>query len=107
MALGVSSPELDDAARGFSLRLDGPLDMRMDPDCGQSVAQWLARADLAEVRRVVREFGDERFASSIAKAIVARQSPGRPVEPPSAPAHALPPAIPAQPPKHPHPHPAP
>jgi 16S rRNA (cytosine1402-N4)-methyltransferase len=80
MDLGVSSPQLDDAARGFSLRLDGPLDMRMDPDGGQSVAQWLAQADLPEVRRVLREYGDERFASSIAKAIVARQSAGRPVE---------------------------
>ena len=80
MDLGVSSPQLDDPARGFSLRLDGPLDMRMDPDAGESAAQWLARADLAEVRRVVREYGDERFASSVAKAIVARQSAGRPVE---------------------------
>ena len=80
MDLGVSSPQLDDPARGFSLRLDGPLDMRMDPQRGQSVAQWLASADRAEVRRVVREYGDERFAASIAKAIVARQSAGRPVE---------------------------
>ncbi|HEX4583270.1 MAG TPA: 16S rRNA (cytosine(1402)-N(4))-methyltransferase RsmH [Burkholderiaceae bacterium] len=80
MDLGVSSPQLDEAARGFSLRVDGPLDMRMDPDSGQSVAEWLARADVAEVRKVVRELGDERFASSIAKAIVARQSSGRPVE---------------------------
>jgi len=80
MDLGVSSPQLDDAARGFSLRQDGPLDLRMDPESGQSAAQWLARADVAEVRRVVREYGDERFAASIAKAIVARQSSGRPVE---------------------------
>jgi 16S rRNA (cytosine1402-N4)-methyltransferase len=80
MDLGVSSPQLDDPARGFSLRLDGPLDMRMDPDQGMSAAQWLARADLAQLRRVLREYGDERFASSIAKAIVARQSAGSPVE---------------------------
>jgi len=80
MDLGVSSPQLDDPARGFSLRMDGPLDMRMDPDRGESAAQWLARCDLAELRRVLRDYGDERFASSIAKAIVARQSAGRPLE---------------------------
>ena len=106
MDLGVSSPQLDDAARGFSLRLDGPLDMRMDPDCGQSVAQWLARADLAEVRRVVREFGDERFASSIAKAIVARQSAGRPVERTSELAEVVARAIPVKDRKDPNQHPA-
>jgi 16S rRNA (cytosine1402-N4)-methyltransferase len=80
MDLGVSSPQLDDPARGFSLRMDGPLDLRMDPDSGMSAAQWLARAGLAELRRVLREYGDERFASSIAKAIVARQSAGPPLE---------------------------
>jgi len=106
MDLGVSSPQLDDAARGFSLRLDGPLDMRMDPDRGQSVAQWLARADLAEVRRVVREFGDERFASSIAKAIVARQSAGRPVERTSELAEVVARAIPVKDRKDPNQHPA-
>jgi len=80
MDLGVSSPQLDDPARGFSLRLDGPLDMRMDPDSGPSVAQWLARVDQGELRRVLRQYGDERFAAPIAKAIVARQSAGSPVE---------------------------
>jgi len=78
--LGVSSPQLDDPARGFSLRLDGPLDMRMDPDDGPSAAQWLARVDQGELRRVLRQYGDERFAAPIAKAIVARQSAGSPVE---------------------------
>jgi 16S rRNA (cytosine1402-N4)-methyltransferase len=106
MDLGVSSPQLDDAARGFSLRLDGPLDMRMDPDCGQSAAQWLARADLAEVRQVVREYGDERFASSIAKAIVARQSAGRPVERTSELAEVVARAIPVKDRKDPNQHPA-
>jgi len=104
--LGVSSPQLDDPARGFSLRLDGPLDMRMDPDSGPSVAQWLARADPAEVRRVVREYGDERFASSIAKAIVARQSAGRPVESTSELAEVVARAIPVKDRKDPKQHPA-
>jgi 16S rRNA (cytosine1402-N4)-methyltransferase len=80
MDLGVSSPQLDDPARGFSLRLDGPLDMRMDPDSGASAAQWLAQVEQGELRRVLRQYGDERFAASIAKAIVARQSTGRPLE---------------------------
>jgi 16S rRNA (cytosine1402-N4)-methyltransferase len=106
MDLGVSSPQLDDAARGFSLRVDGPLDMRMDPDSGQSVAQWLARADVAEVRKVVREFGDERFASSIAKAIVARQSTGRPVERTGELAEVVARAIPVKDRKDPNQHPA-
>jgi 16S rRNA (cytosine1402-N4)-methyltransferase len=106
MDLGVSSPQLDDPARGFSLRLDGPLDMRMDPDAGQSAAQWLARADLAEVRRVVREYGDERFASSVAKAIVARQSSGRPVERTSDLAEVVASAIPVKDRKDPNQHPA-
>ena len=75
--LGVSSPQLDDPARGFSLRMSGPLDMRMDPTQGESAAQWLARADLDELTRVIRDYGEERFAVSIAKAIVARRDDGR------------------------------
>jgi 16S rRNA (cytosine1402-N4)-methyltransferase len=106
MDLGVSSPQLDDPARGFSLRLDGPLDMRMDPDRGQSVAQWLASADRVDVRRVVREYGDERFAASIAKAIVARQSAGRPVERTSELAEVVARAIPFKDRKDPNQHPA-
>jgi 16S rRNA (cytosine1402-N4)-methyltransferase len=106
MDLGVSSPQLDDAARGFSLRLDGPLDMRMDPERGQSAAQWLARANLAEVRKVLREFGDERFATSIAKAIVARQSSGHPVERTSELAEIVARAIPVKDRKDPNQHPA-
>jgi 16S rRNA (cytosine1402-N4)-methyltransferase len=69
--LGVSSPQLEDAARGFSFRVDGPLDMRMDPGAGISAAQWLAGAAEAEIREVVRNYGEERFAQQIAKAIVA------------------------------------
>ena len=106
MDLGVSSPQLDDPARGFSLRLDGPLDMRMDPDSGQSAAQWLARAGLAEVRKVLREYGDERFATSIAKAIVARQSSGRLLERTGDLAELVAHAIPVKDRKDPHQHPA-
>jgi len=69
--LGVSSPQLDDAGRGFSFRRDGPLDMRMDTSRGQTAAQWLATADEAEIREVIRDYGEERFAKQIAKAIVA------------------------------------
>ncbi len=69
--LGVSSPQLEDAARGFSFRSDGPLDMRMDPGTGVSAAQWLATAAEAEIREVIRDYGEERFAQQIAKAIVA------------------------------------
>jgi len=69
--LGVSSPQLDDAARGFSFRRDGPLDMRMDTSRGQTAAQWLETASEAEIREVIRDYGEERFAKQIAKAIVA------------------------------------
>jgi 16S rRNA (cytosine1402-N4)-methyltransferase len=75
--VGVSSPQLDDPARGFSLRANGPLDMRMDPSQGESAAQWLARAGIDELTRVLRDYGEERFAVSIAKAIVARGEHGR------------------------------
>ncbi len=69
MDLGVSSPQIDDPQRGFSFRHDGPLDMRMDPTRGQSVAQWLETADIPTLAEVIREYGEERFAQPIAKAI--------------------------------------
>jgi len=69
--LGVSSPQLDAAARGFSFRRDGPLDMRMDTSRGQTAAQWLETAGEIEIREVIRDYGEERFAKQIAKAIVA------------------------------------
>ena len=68
--LGVSSPQLDDAQRGFSFRQDGPLDMRMDPDSGISAAEWLNTAKEEEIARVLKEYGEERFAKRIARAIV-------------------------------------
>jgi 16S rRNA (cytosine1402-N4)-methyltransferase len=67
--LGISSPQIDDAARGFSYRFDGPLDMRMDPTRGESAAAFLARADVRELTEVIRDYGEERFAQSIARAI--------------------------------------
>jgi len=72
--LGVSSPQLDDPARGFSFRASGPLDMRMDPTRGISARQWLLQASEDEIARVVSDHGEERFAVPIAKAIVARRS---------------------------------
>jgi len=69
--IGVSSPQLDDATRGFSFRFDAPLDMRMDPGSGLSAADWLATADEKEISEVIRTYGEERFAKSIARAIVA------------------------------------
>lgn len=73
MDLGVSSPQIDDPARGFSFRHDGPLDMRMDTTRGRSVAEWIATADVAEMAEVIREYGEERFAQPIAKAIDRRR----------------------------------
>jgi 16S rRNA (cytosine1402-N4)-methyltransferase len=71
--LGVSSPQLDVAERGFSFGKDGPLDMRMDPDSGESAAQWLARADEREIADVLWNYGEERMSRRIARAIVARR----------------------------------
>lgn len=68
--LGVSSPQLDDAARGFSFAQDGPLDMRMNNSSGQTAAEWLAKAPEHEIARVIRDFGEERFARRIARGIV-------------------------------------
>jgi 16S rRNA (cytosine1402-N4)-methyltransferase len=67
--LGVSSPQIDNAARGFSFRGNGPLDMRMDTTRGQSVAEWLADASIDSMTEVIREYGEERFAGQVAKAI--------------------------------------
>ncbi|MBS0338534.1 MAG: 16S rRNA (cytosine(1402)-N(4))-methyltransferase RsmH [Proteobacteria bacterium] len=72
--LGVSSPQIDEAQRGFSFRMDGPLDMRMDPTRGESAAQWLARADESDIREVIKDYGEERFAKQIAAAIVAARA---------------------------------
>ena len=69
--IGVSSPQLDDATRGFSFRFDAPLDMRMDPGSGMSAADWLATAEEEEISEVIRTYGEERFAKSIARALVA------------------------------------
>lgn len=71
--LGVSSPQLDDAERGFSFMKDGPLDMRMDPTSGIPVSQWLLEADLDDITWVIREFGEDKHARRIAKAIVAHR----------------------------------
>ena len=68
--LGVSSPQLDQAERGFSFMRDGPLDMRMDPTTGRSAADWLAEAEASEIAWALKEFGEERFAKRIANAIV-------------------------------------
>jgi 16S rRNA (cytosine1402-N4)-methyltransferase len=73
MDLGVSSPQIDNPARGFSFRNDGPLDMRMDTTRGQSVSEWLAEAEVQHIAEVIREYGEERFALQIAKAIDARR----------------------------------
>jgi 16S rRNA (cytosine1402-N4)-methyltransferase len=72
--LGISSPQVDDATRGFSFRNDGPLDMRMDSTRGLSAAEWLAIETEQKIEKVIREYGEERFAFQIAKAIVARRT---------------------------------
>ena len=69
--LGVSSPQLDDEQRGFSFRFDAPLDMRMDTSSGQTAAEWLATVDEAFLGEVIRDYGEERFAKQIARALVA------------------------------------
>lgn len=72
--LGVSSPQLDDPERGFSFLNDGPLDMRMDPSRGISAAEWIATANEEDIARVLKEYGEERFARRMARAVVLRRS---------------------------------
>ncbi|MDD3353095.1 16S rRNA (cytosine(1402)-N(4))-methyltransferase RsmH [Zoogloea sp.] len=74
--LGVSSPQLDEAERGMSFRFDAPLDMRMDTSRGVTAAEWLAEASVSEITRVLREYGEERFAYEIAKALVVARAGG-------------------------------
>jgi 16S rRNA (cytosine1402-N4)-methyltransferase len=77
MDLGVSSPQIDDPARGFSFMRDGPLDMRMDSTQGPTVSQWLATAQASEIEEVIKGYGEERFAKQIAKAIGQRAAAGQ------------------------------
>ena len=77
--IGVSSPQIDDPARGFSFRHDGPLDMRMDPTRGQSAAEFLVTAPFERIAEVIRVYGEERFAGPLARAIVARREAGQPL----------------------------
>jgi 16S rRNA (cytosine1402-N4)-methyltransferase len=72
--LGISSPQIDDATRGFSFRHDGPLDMRMDPTRGESAAEFLARASVRELTEVLRDYGEERSAQSIARAVASARA---------------------------------
>lgn len=74
--LGVSSPQLDDATRGMSFRFDAPLDMRMDTSRGQTAAEWLAEASVGQITEVIRDYGEERFAHAVAKAIAAARTGG-------------------------------
>ena len=76
MDIGVSSPQLDDGSRGFSFRFDAPLDMRMDTTKGETAAEWLARAEQQDITEVLKDYGEERFAHAIAKAVVAARSSG-------------------------------
>jgi 16S rRNA (cytosine1402-N4)-methyltransferase len=79
MDLGISSPQIDSPERGFSFRFDGPLDMRMDTTRGQSVADWLITAEVDQITEVIRDYGEERFAFQIAKALVARRQERGPI----------------------------
>ncbi len=79
MDLGVSSPQIDDPARGFSFRFDAPLDMRMDTTRGETAADFLARADERTLTEVISDYGEERFARPIARALVARRDAGDPI----------------------------
>ncbi|GBG15357.1 16S rRNA (cytosine1402-N4)-methyltransferase [Novimethylophilus kurashikiensis] len=77
--IGVSSPQIDEADRGFSFRFDGPLDMRMDQSRGQTAAEFLATASEQQIREVIKEYGEERFAKQIARTIVAARTGGQPL----------------------------
>ncbi len=92
MDLGVSSPQLDDASRGFSFAKEGPLDMRMDPERGMSAAEWLNEAGEADLARVLKEYGEERYARRIARSIIA----ARPLSTTTELAEAVAAAVPAR-----------
>lgn len=77
--LGISSPQIDEGGRGFSFRFDGPLDMRMDQSRGQTGAQFLATTSEQQLRGVIKDYGEERFAKQIARAIVAQRTSGQPI----------------------------
>ncbi len=77
--LGVSSPQLDEAERGFSFMRNGPLDMRMDPESGESAADWLSHASAGEIAQVLKEYGEERYAKRIAGAIVREREQNGPI----------------------------
>lgn len=79
MDLGISSPQIDSPDRGFSFRFEGPLDMRMDTTRGESVADWLTTATVDQITEVIRDYGEERFAFQIAKALVARRQERGPI----------------------------
>ena len=78
--LGISSPQIDTPERGFSFRFEGPLDMRMDTTRGISAQEWLSSAAVDEIAQVIKTFGEERFSTSIARAIVKQREEGRPVQ---------------------------
>ena len=77
--LGISSPQIDEGERGFSFRFDGPLDMRMDQSRGQTAAEFLALASEQQLKGVIKDYGEERFAKQIARAIVAQRANGEPI----------------------------
>lgn len=77
--LGISSPQVDEGERGFSFQLDGPLDMRMDQTRGETVAELLTKISEKELGEVVKEYGEERFAKQVARAIIKERSDGRPI----------------------------
>jgi len=77
--LGISSPQIDEGERGFSFRFDGPLDMRMDQSRGQTAAEWLAAISEKHLVEVIRDYGEERFAKQVARAIVKEREDGRPI----------------------------
>jgi 16S rRNA (cytosine1402-N4)-methyltransferase len=78
--LGISSPQIDTPERGFSFRFEGPLDMRMDTTRGISALEWVASAAVDEIAQVIKTYGEERFATTIARAIVKQREEGRPVQ---------------------------
>ncbi|MGB3725341.1 MAG: 16S rRNA (cytosine(1402)-N(4))-methyltransferase RsmH [Glaciecola sp.] len=95
MDIGVSSPQLDDASRGFSFQKDGPLDMRMDTGSGMSAAEWLNSASLEEIAKVIKQYGEEKFGTRIAHAVL-EQRAIKPLETTAEFAHLIDQAVPVK-----------